>query len=180
MYEDHSDLVIRAAAFAGAAHARIDQRRKYTNEPYINHPQAVATLVAEVTDDPVMIAAAWLHDTVEDTGVTHEQICREFGAQVGRLVYWLTDISKPEDGNRLKRKALDRNHIAQAPVEAMTVKLADLIDNARTIAANDPDFARVYMKEKRALLAVLQRGDDRLLKQATAIVEGYFAANPEN
>ena len=67
----------RAAEFAKAAHEGIDQRRKYTNEPYIVHPQLVAEIVSSVTDDEDMICAAWLHDVVEDTPVTLEEIRNE-------------------------------------------------------------------------------------------------------
>ena len=62
-----SDIISRAARFAKAAHESIDQRRKYSGEPYIVHPKAVAAIVATVTRDEHMISAAWLHDVVEDT-----------------------------------------------------------------------------------------------------------------
>ena len=70
--EAGEDVVSRAAAFAKAAHESIDQRRKYSNAPYIVHPEAVARTVSSVTDDVATIAAAWLHDVVEDTPVTIE------------------------------------------------------------------------------------------------------------
>jgi len=89
----------RARAFATAAHAAVKQLRKYTGEPYIVHPAAVAEIVKSVRHTPEMIAAAWLHDVVEDTGVTLEAIESEFGADVTSLVFWLTDQSKPSDGN---------------------------------------------------------------------------------
>ena len=78
-----SDVVIRAAEFARRAHASIDQRRKYTHAPYIVHPKAVADIVAGVTDDPAMIAAAWLHDVVEDTPITIAEV--EELVEVGEL-----------------------------------------------------------------------------------------------
>ena len=156
----------RAKRFATAAHTSIDQRRKYTGEPYIAHPAAVVELVRSVPHSEAMLAAAWLHDTVEDTPVALEDIEREFGAEVAALVEQLTDVSRPEDGNRRIRKAIDRAHTAQASPEAKTIKLADLIDNSRTITALDPGFARVYLVEKAALLDVLQEGDAVLLAMA--------------
>ena len=74
-----SDLVDRARKYATEAHQRINQRRKYNNAPYDVHLSAVAKLVASVTDDEEMIAAAWLHDTVEDTRATLDDIETEFG-----------------------------------------------------------------------------------------------------
>ncbi len=161
-----TDLIARASAYATQAHARIDQRRKYSSQPYDVHLKSVAELVAEVSDDPEMIAAAWLHDTVEDTPATFRDIEDEFGAAVADLVSDLTDVSKPSDGNRAVRKAIDRDHSARASVRAKTVKLADLIDNCRDICQHDPRFARVFLAEMEALLRVLDDGDAILLKRA--------------
>ena len=113
-----------------------------------------------------MICAAWLHDTVEDTGVTIETIRAEFGAEVAELVGWLTDVSRPEHGNRAHRKALDRAHSAAAPAEAQTVKLADLIANTRSIIEHDVAFARTYLEEKRLMLEVMTKGDSILMAEA--------------
>ena len=162
--------VERARVFATAAHAAVGQVRKYTFEPYIVHPTEVASIVATVPHTNEMLAAAYLHDTVEDTGVSIVDIQVEFGNEVASLVGWLTDVSKPEQGNRAVRKAIDREHTAMAPAAAQTVKLADLIANSRSILAHDPAFAKVYLEEKRMLLEVLTRGDATLMAQARRIV----------
>jgi guanosine-3',5'-bis(diphosphate) 3'-pyrophosphohydrolase len=153
----------RARTFAIAAHAAVGQLRKYTHEPYWVHPAEVVSIVRSVPHTEAMLAAAWLHDVVEDTGVTIETVRAEFGTEVADLVAWLTDVSRPEDGNRAHRKARDREHTAAAPAEAQTVKLADLISNTRSIMAHDPKFAVTYLEEKRALLAVMTRGDATLM-----------------
>jgi (p)ppGpp synthase/HD superfamily hydrolase len=88
MNEPENELERRALEFAIAAHASIDQRRKYTGEPYIVHPIAVAALVRSVPHTPEIIAAAYLHDVVEDTPVTIEEIRAEFGDEVAALVDW--------------------------------------------------------------------------------------------
>ncbi len=161
-----SDLVARARAYATSAHKRIEHRRKYSNQPYDVHLEAVAKLVATVSDDTETIAAAWLHDTVEDTPATLGDIEVQFGTAVAELVEELTDVSKPGDGNRARRKEIDRQHLAQASARAKTVKLADLIDNCRDITRHDPRFARIYLAEMGALLEVLKEGDPSLLQQA--------------
>jgi len=162
-------LVEKARAFATAAHAAVGQLRKYTFEPYIVHPAEVAALVATVPGHtPEMIAAAWLHDTVEDTGVTSELIRKEFGDEVAELVGWLTDVSRPDHGNRAARKAVDRAHTAGAPAAAQTIKLADLIANTRSIMQHDEKFAVTYLAEKRMLLEVMTKGDPGLMAQARA------------
>ena len=79
-------------------------------------------------------------------------------------------MSKPEDGNRATRKAIDREHTAQAPAEAQTIKLADLISNSKSIMAHDPDFAVTYLAEKRLLLEVLTKGDPGLHAEASKFV----------
>lgn len=159
-------LIEHARAYATQAHD--GQVRKYTGEPYINHPAEVAQIVAGVDGSPEMIAAAWLHDVVEDCGVTLEAIHYHFGAEVRSLVFWLTDASKPSDGSRAKRKQIDREHIAAAPAEAQTIKLADLISNTSSIVERDPGFARIYLEEKRLLLGVLTRGHPVLMERAWA------------
>lgn len=168
---DTDSLEARARAFAIRAHGAIDQRRKYTGEPYIVHPAAVAALVRHVHHTEAMLAAAWLHDTVEDTPTTLEDIRREFGPEVALLVDQLTDASRPSDGNRAARKVLDRKRLAAASPAAMTIKLADLIDNSASILAHDRKFARTYLAEKAELLEVLIAGDASLLQHARRIVE---------
>ena len=166
------DLVKRAQEFATQAHRRIDQRRKYTNQPYDAHLKAVADIVASVSDDAETIASAWLHDTLEDTPATYEDIESEFGTTVAIMVDELTDVSRPSDGNRAVRKAIDREHLAHAGRKAKTVKLADLIDNCRDIVKHDEAFGRIFVTEASALLEVLEGGEPRLLSRARKIIAG--------
>src|ERR1700749_4267236 len=116
-----------ARDFATRAHARVGQVRKYSGAPYIEHPAAVADIVRSVPHTEAMLAAAWLHDTVEDTGTTLDEIRAGFGDEVAELVEMLTDVSRPDDGNRAARKKVDRRHSARASAAAKTIKLADLI-----------------------------------------------------
>ena len=83
----------RALKFATEAHA--DQVRRYDGAPYIYHPIAVSEIVRTFGGSKEMIAAALLHDTVEDTPATLDDVRREFGDKVHDLVEWLTDVSKP-------------------------------------------------------------------------------------
>ena len=135
------DLTRAARAFAAKAHE--GQVRKYTGEPYIVHPVEVMEIVSTVTDDEEMLVAALLHDVVEDTAVTVEDLRAQFGDRVATLVDELTDKSRPEDGNRKARKAIDRAALAEASAAAQTIKLADMISNTRSIVEHDPKFAEV-------------------------------------
>lgn len=164
----------KAKQFAIKAHDGIGQKRKYTGLPYWVHCEEVAGIVERAGGTDEMVAAAWLHDTVEDAGVSLAEITKEFGPLVAKYVECLTDVSKKEDGNRKVRKEIDRKHTAQACQEAKTIKLADLISNGKDIAKNDPDFAVVYMKEKRLLLEVLKEGSPILYAEAQQLIEDYY------
>lgn len=159
--------------FAKKAHAAVGQVRKYTNQPYIVHPIEVASIVRTVPHTDAMLAAALLHDVLEDTKITEHELRREFGDEITDLVVWLTDVSKPSDGVREVRKAIDRAHSQHAPAAAQTVKVADLISNSHTITKFDPDFAEVYLHEKLLLLDVLTKADKTLVARAYNICKEY-------
>lgn len=166
--------VERAAAFCVGAHCAVGQKRKYTGEDYWRHPVEVMVILSEVVPgaSEAMHIAALLRDVVEDTGVTLETVRDLFGETVAAYVEQLTDVSKPEDGNRAVRKALDLAHTALASPEAKLIKLADLINNSRSIIERDPVFAVTYLAEKRALLEVLKEGDPELHRIASELARG--------
>lgn len=150
----------KAKMFATIMHE--DQVRKYTNDPYIIHPTAVATLVElfcapffpSVTAEN-MICSAWLHDTIEDCAVNRATIRAHWGMKVSAMVDGLTDRAN-ERANREARKKVDREHMIKQSAETQMIKCADLIDNTRSIAVHDTDFARVYLKEKVLLLDAMK------------------------
>ena len=168
-------LEFKASQFAVIKHRAIDHRRKYTNEPYELHLAEVANLVAFVPHTEEMLAAAWLHDVVEDCGVTFKELCQKFGPQVTSLVMMMTDVSKLSDGNRKVRKQMDLEHTRDSLPEGKTIKLADLISNSRSIIGLDhPEakaFAKVWIPEKRALMEVLKEGDPTLYQIAMDLVK---------
>lgn len=155
----------KALFFAITAHR--GQRRKYTLEPYVNHPIRVAQIVSTVDDAPEhAIAAALLHDVLEDTAVTETMMREKFGDAITDLVLEVTDVSTHADGNRAARRAIDRAKLALASHWGATIKLADLIDNSKDILAHDPKFAKVYLMEKAQLLEVMTQGDPGLRQKA--------------
>lgn len=167
-------LIERARVFCIAAHEAVGQRRKYSDAPYWTHCERVVATLDKFSQGPVtdeMRAAAWLHDTVEDTNVDLELIRDLFGNSVYHLVEMLTDVSKPEDGNRRVRKAKDLEHTKLASPEAKSIKLADIISNIESITEHDPAFARVYLPEQRAKLEVMHDADAGLLKLAYQVLE---------
>ena len=130
-------LVSRAADFAARRHS--DQRRKGSaREPYVNHLAEVAALLAETAEAPdaSLVAAGWLHDTIEDTGTTRAELERLFGKPVGDLVAEVTDdksLPKPERKRRQVEGAPHKSSGAKA------IKIADKTSNLRSLAASPPD-----------------------------------------
>lgn len=162
-------LIEMAVQLARTAHQ--GQVRKYAKEPYIVHPESVARIVSTVPHDVEMIAAAWLHDVVEDTSVTIEMIEAGFGHDVAGLVADLT--SKRIGTNRAARKQTDKQRLSAASSRAKTIKLADILDNLPSIIEHDKGFARIYVAEKRDLLEALTDGDMSLYTAANNLIEGF-------
>ncbi len=133
----HDTLVLRAAQFA--AHKHRDQRRKDADaSPYINHAIAVALTIAEIghVTDPEVLAAALLHDTLEDTDTTAEELELAFGDKVRQLVEEVTDDGRLPVRER-KRRQID--HAPSLPREAVIIKLGDKISNVQDVTSAPPE-----------------------------------------
>lgn len=126
-----TQLFDRAAALALRAHSGTERRGK--GLPYILHPMEAASIVATVTNDPEMLAAAILHDVVEDTDVTLEQLRGEFGERVAELVARETAPRDPSLGWRGKRE-MQVAQLAAASRDSKVVALGDKLSNIRGIA----------------------------------------------
>ena len=130
-----TQLLDRAIIFAVKAHAGTERRGK--GFPYIVHPMEAMEIVATMTSDQELLAAAALHDTVEDTSVTVEQLSAEFGPRVAHLVEEESDrfiegVSEEDSWHDRKQAAIDR--IAAASRDAKIVALGDKLSNMRAIA----------------------------------------------
>lgn len=158
-----------AAMMAVTAHAAVDHRRKYTFEPYDVHLREVAEIVKQYDHDENMIAAAWLHDVVEDTAVTVELVSLYTNHTVASYVEWLTN--QPVKGNRRQRKEAARKRLESAPRQVHTIKCADIISNVPSITKHDIDFAKVYVEEKALMLDCLHRADPAILARAKKVVK---------
>ena len=131
------ELLIRAAAYAADKH-RTQRRKDAAQTPYINHPLGLArTLSVEGgVSDVDVLCAALLHDTIEDTETTGEDIEREFGPKIRAIVEAVTDDKTLP---KAERKRLQVEHAAHIGREAQLVKLADKICNLRDVASSPPD-----------------------------------------
>ena len=129
-------LILRAAAFAADKH-RNQRRKDYARTPYINHPLAVARVLSEEggVTDPEILAAAILHDTLEDTETTPRELTREFGTRIASLVAEVTDDKTLP---KQRRKQLQVEHAPKKSKGAALIKTADKICNLRDIKMSPP------------------------------------------
>jgi guanosine-3',5'-bis(diphosphate) 3'-pyrophosphohydrolase len=177
-------LVLKALHFAADRH-RAQRRKDAEASPYINHPIAVAETLVNVGGvcDAVTVAAAILHDTIEDTETTAEEIEKAFGAQIRAVVEEVTDDKKlpPEE-----RKRLQVAYAHRASPRARLVKIADKICNVRDLVEAPPAdwsverkrrylaWARAVVDELRGSNAALEARFDELCERAQA----HLAAAP--
>jgi (p)ppGpp synthase/HD superfamily hydrolase len=173
--------ILAAAQFAAQQHA--GQRRKgHAAEPYINHLIEVAELVAESDEivDTNLVMAAFLHDTLEDTSVTAEELRERFGEDVTSLVLEMTDDKRlPKE----RRKELQIENAPRKSVRAQTLKLADKISNLRAILNSPPpdwsaqrkqeyfEWARRVISGLKAPNETLKQEFDRLYARKSELAE---------
>ena len=127
-----ADLSIIERAYATAERAHEGQLRK-SGDPYITHPLAVTTILAELGMDPATLAAALLHDTVEDTEYRLEALTRDFGDEIAMLVDGVTKLDKVTYGEAAQAETVRKMVVAMArDIRVLVIKLADRLHNART------------------------------------------------
>jgi guanosine-3',5'-bis(diphosphate) 3'-pyrophosphohydrolase len=158
-------------------HSHGEQKRKYTDERYIVHPIRVMQTCQQYTHDVAVLAAALMHDLLEDTPVTEDQI-RNFlspllsKGDVHRAIGYvveLTDVFIKKDFprlNRRSRKQKEVDRLSKTSYEAQTIKYADLIDNVVDIVKHDADFGYRYIQEGQALLDKMNKGHAVLYQRA--------------
>lgn len=173
------EKILSAASFAAKKHA--GQKRKGSDgEPYINHPLEVANLVASVggVNDPEVIAAALLHDTVEDTGVSFEEITEKFGETVAGYVRELTDDKSRPKAERKQKQVEKAPTISNG---AKQIKLADKISNIQDVTNNPPEGwdlqrRREYVEWGEKVVAGLRGANPRLESLFDEVVENAKAS----
>lgn len=166
--------------FADRAHG--DQMRKYSKERYIVHPERVMNICKEHTEKGAVLAAALLHDVLEDTEVSKDDIFNflrnEMGhSSAGKAVYLVEELTDKYEKknypqwNRAKRKQLEAERMAKISSEAQTIKYADIIDNTQDIVKHDPGFGRKYLRECQTMLEKMTKGHNKLRYKALKVVE---------
>lgn len=161
--------VKNALRIATEAHSGVT--RKYSTEPYVNHVIRVAFEVARLGLGDTLVAAALLHDTLEDTDLSPDVIVEHCGENVLSIVQQLTNPSHlPENAGkrRWERKQIDRDHLKQVSLEAKIIKLCDRIDNLRDVGTGPRDFQILYANEseflwKEALVGINENLEKDLL-----------------
>lgn len=161
MMEIESELVNKARSFAAMAHAGVV--RRWSGEPYVEHCERVAGRLEALGFGPEVIAAALLHDVVEDTHIAASVLEAEFNPKVAALV---VEVSSPKvKGPKAARLAAKLKHLAGASYEAASLKLSDMLDNSENVAEHDPAFAVGYLAEMRMILPLLSHGHPALVAE---------------
>ena len=166
--------LVQAISFAAKKHTT--QKRKGADaQPYINHPLEVLNLLANVgkIEDYDVLIAAVLHDTIEDTETTKEEIARLFGANVGEYVLEVTDDKSLP---KAERKQLQIEHAPHLSAGAKCIKLADKISNISDVSENPPDGwsierRREYVEWGENVIAGLRGANENLEKYFDRLVE---------
>jgi GTP diphosphokinase / guanosine-3',5'-bis(diphosphate) 3'-diphosphatase len=153
----HMETVLRAAAFAADKH-RNGRRKDEEASPYINHPIQLAYILVQADiEDPIVLAAALLHDTIEDTETTLEELQIVFGHEIATIV---AECSDDKSLNKLERKQAQVEHAAHISRRAKLVKLADKIANVNDL--NDAPPAGWSLERKREYFDWAKRVVDRM------------------
>jgi len=174
--------------FADRAHGQ--QVRKYTGERYIGHPIRVMEMVGKYHPQIEVQAAALLHDVLEDTPVTAVEMeaallkvmDSEQVRRVMQLVIDLTDIYVKKDYPRLNRRARKQKEAARlshVSPEAQSIKYADIIDNVTDIVSQDSDFANIFVREAKKMLAGMNAGHPELRAKTAALVDKCLSELPK-
>ncbi|WP_424923660.1 RelA/SpoT family protein [Amycolatopsis acidicola] len=151
----NADLSLLQRAYDVAEELHREQRRK-SGDPYITHPLAVATILAELGMDTITLVAALLHDTVEDTGYSLEQLSEDFGDKVAQLVDGVTKLDKVKLGTAAEAETIRKMVIAMArDPRVLVIKLADRLHNMRTMRFLPPEKQARKAKETLEVLAPL-------------------------
>jgi guanosine-3',5'-bis(diphosphate) 3'-pyrophosphohydrolase len=175
------EFIQKARRFAELAHGlvlnsqgELGQRRKGTNEPYTKHLSEVAKLVSESGGDEAQVAAAWLHDVVEDTPIPLGYLRVVFGSDVTQLVEELTDKLTKQNYpglNRRQRKAKEGERLSKISERAKTIKYADFLSNLESVSVLGPSFGEVYTREVAEAISSMHGGDESLRSAALVAVE---------
>ena len=150
-----SDYQVVERAYRSAEHYHQGQKRK-SGEDYITHPLAVARILADLGSGPATIAAALLHDTVEDTDYSLEQLRAEYGEEIALLVDGVTKLDKMKFGDTAQAETMRKMVVAMSrDVRVLVIKLADRLHNARTWGFVSPESARRKAQETLEIYAPL-------------------------
>jgi len=157
MKEDQVREVYQAYLFGAQAHE--GQYRK-TGEPYIYHPISVARILAEMHMDSKSICAAILHDVIEDTPATKEEVAEKFGDDVAELVDGVSKLTEFKFKNKKEKQAINIQKVLMAmakDIRVILIKLADRLHNMRTLGVMRPDKRRRIAKETLDIYVPLAR-----------------------
>lgn len=168
----------RADEFAGGWHAREGQRRNFTGEPYIVHPRAVAQILRDFDRPLSVVVAGYLHDVLEDTGASPNEVESLFGYSVVTLVLAVTNPEKRHGESRADYQDRIIAQLVAAGADAQDLKCADIAHNCSGLSRLSPSFARTYLPKKQRMLEAFTCANPALQAFALAIVQAELDLLP--
>ena len=182
-----SDVLSKVKSFAEQSHG--EQMRKYAGERYINHLERVMSTCRQYTEDVTVLSAALLHDVLEDTPISEDQLSaflstvldEQQAKRTAGMVKELTDVFVKKnypDVNRRTRRTREAERLGKVSPDAQTIKYADIIDNVVDLGNAATDFGLVFMRECKEILKRANKGNpvlyDRAVKTVDDCLRDYF------
>jgi len=164
-FKNGKELIQKAKDFATAKHE--GQLRKFGNKPYIIHPAGVAKIVEDSGGTPEMIAAAWLHDVVEESGVSFVELREMFGDKVAGIV---SELSNPSDLDKSKKGQYLLSKMNTMSSDALTVKLSDRLNNVLDFSTARPSFVQKYAGETMFIINGLEETERPINQQQSKLL----------
>ncbi|HNC01468.1 MAG TPA: HD domain-containing protein, partial [Leptospiraceae bacterium] len=155
---ENLDLIKRAYDVSNRTHA--DQKR-YSGEPYVIHPVNVAYILNDLKQEPAVVAAGLLHDVIEDTSYTREDMTNDFGKDITKLVEGVTKMSKVKNKTRMNFESIAAENLRRMLMATakdpriIVIKLADKTHNMRTLKFHKPEKQKIIAQETLSIYAPL-------------------------
>jgi (p)ppGpp synthase/HD superfamily hydrolase len=166
-----AEALFPALAFAVEAHGRVGHLRKGTRFPYVIHPIRVAWTLERHGYDDEVITAGLLHDTIEDTDVTAEELAERFGERVGRLVEAVSEADKGASWRERKSATIDK--VASADEDVLAILAADKLDNVRSIRDTLAERGEIETWK------LFKTGREEHVWYFRSLAEAFLARDPE-
>ncbi|QYW03713.1 hypothetical protein pEaSNUABM46_00070 [Erwinia phage pEa_SNUABM_46] len=164
-----------------ATNAHAKQTRRFTGEPYINHPQAVVNFLQRFNVGEQILAAAWCHDVLEDCGICYEALELCIGTTATDIVFEVTNKEFPEGTPRIEKYWHNIERLVMASHQAQTLKCGDIYDNCKDVYERDQHYGAKYIAEKYFLIRMFARAQSDVRQTVMQMLhDRYLSMTPDD